>query len=235
MPSSFDMSSFNDLITQASQTIMCDSACQKQKKIDTLRQNVLIAQSNVASAPSQLIDAQQKYATFTGGASAAGALLDTQLEAEADQIIATFNKNFNLEVSNITTQIGTYTSLYTNFNNVIDLYSKYIDENTELSTLIKDDTNDTLTNDRKTYYQDQGITNLKYYYYYFFLLIYSIFLICFGLFSFWYPSTYSLTRRLVIFIGLAILPFLAPWILALIIYFIYNIYELLPKNVRLHM
>ena len=234
MPGSFDMNSFNALISQASQVIMCDSTCQKQKQAEKLKQNVINAQATIASAPSQLKDAQQKYTAFTEGASAANNLLQTQFQAEADKIVAVFNTIFNEEVRDINSQINSYNSLLTNFNNVVELHSKYIDENNELSESLKEDTSDILTNKRKTYYQDQGINSLKYYYYYFFLLIYVILVICFFVFSFWYPSLYSWKSRLAIFISLILLPVFSTWILGFIIYLIYQIYELLPKNVRFY-
>ena len=58
--------------------------------------------------------------------------------------------------------------------------AKYI----ELFKQLKEETNDLLTNDRKTYYQDQGIDNLKFYYHYFLLFIYVIVVLIYVVYNF---------------------------------------------------
>jgi len=46
-----------------------------------------------------------------------------------------------------------------------------------------------------------------------------------------YPSNASIIKRILIFIGLILLPFLSYFILAAVIYIGYKIFELIPKNV----
>jgi lipopolysaccharide export LptBFGC system permease protein LptF len=111
------------------------------------------------------------------------------------------------------------------------LYKKYKVENKELLKELKDDTNDVLTNERKTYYEDQRIDGLKFYYYYFLVTIYVICVICFAAFSFIYPSHSSFGVRVATLIGLIALPFVSSWILGNIIALVYKAYSLLPKNV----
>ena len=72
---------------------------------------------------------------------------------------------------------------------------------------LKDETNDILTNDRKTYYQDQGIDNLNLYYHYFFLLIYIIVVLCYLVYNFMYTSQLSVLVRGIIFVLMILLPF----------------------------
>jgi hypothetical protein len=98
---------------------------------------------------------------------------------------------------------------------------------------LKDETSDTLTNARKTYYEDEGIDSLKFWYYYVLLTIYVIFVISFGVLSFIYPSQVNWKYRLVIFVGLAGLPFISTYLLDLLLVILNYLYGLMPKNAHL--
>ena len=95
---------------------------------------------------------------------------------------------------------------------------------------LKNETSDVLTNDRKTYYQDQGISNLKFYYHYFFLLIYVIIVLAYVIYNFIYPSQFSIFMRIIFLALMLLLPFISTWILEKIVGIIYGIYDWLPKN-----
>ena len=51
MPKSFDINQLNSLLEQASDTILCNSECQKERKAEKLKQKYLDSQTNLASAP----------------------------------------------------------------------------------------------------------------------------------------------------------------------------------------
>jgi hypothetical protein len=155
-----------------------------------------------------------------------------ELTKKAAMIATFYEDNFNEESQNILSDVKTYSGLLSNIKNVFELYLKYKQENIELTKKLKEETNDILTNERKTYYQDQGIDNLKFYYYYFLLIVYVICVILFGVFNFIYPSQMSGKIRAVILIILLILPFISTWILGKLVMMIYSIYGLLPTNVH---
>ena len=118
-----------------------------------------------------------------------------------------------------------------NYRNVVDLFKQYFTENNKLRKQLKDETNDVLTNERKTFYEDQQIDSLNGWYHYIILVIYIISVICFVIFSLIYPTQTSLLTRFIILIFFIILPFISSWLLGHIIYIIYWIFGLLPKNV----
>jgi len=231
MSNEIDINKFNTLINQASDAIMCDSECRKQRETDKLKQNFLNSQSNLSSASNQVEVAQKNYVIFTQGESAYNDLLDNQLQEKAEQIANQFIEYFQGDSVKIETQIDTYKGLLLNFKNVVELYLNYKKENVQLIKDLKDETSDVLTNERKTYYADQKIDGLKSFYFYFLLTIYVICVICFGIFSIMYPSQSNWKIKIATFIGFILLPFFSTWILGKIIYLIYNLYELLPKNV----
>jgi hypothetical protein len=231
MSNQIDMNKFNTLISQASDAVLCNSECRKQRETDKLKQNYLNSQTNLASASNQVQVAQKNYVTFTQGNSGYNDLLDSQLQEKAQEIADTFTEYFESDSKEITTQIDTYEGLLLNFKNVAELYLKYKTENVQLIKDLKDETNDVLTNERKTYYEDQKIDGLKGFYYYILLGIYIICLIGFIIFSLMYPSQTSFMGKLVSIIGFILLPFFSTWILDKIIYLIYTVYDMLPKNV----
>jgi hypothetical protein len=231
MSNQIDMNKFNTLISQASDAVLCNSECRKQRETDKLKQNYLNSQTNLASAPNQVQVAQKNYVTFTEGPSGYNDLLDNQLQEKAQEIVNKFTEYFDSDSKEITTQIDTYEGLLINFKNVAELYLNYKKENVQLIKDLKNETNDVLTNERKTYYEDQKIDGLKGFYYYILLGIYIICLIGFTIFSLMYPSQTSFIKKIVSIIGFILLPFFSTWILEKFIYLIYTLYELLPKNV----
>ena len=231
MSNQIDMNKFNTLISQASDAVLCNSECRKQRETDKLKQNYLNSQTNLASGPNQVQVAEKNYVTFTQGESGYNDLLDSRLQEKAQEIADKFTEYFESDSKEITTQIDTYEGLLINFKNVAELYLNYKKENVQLIKDLKNETNDVLTNERKTYYEDQKIDGLKSFYYYILLGIYIICLIGFIIFSLMYPSQTSWVIKLVTFIGFILLPFFSTWILGKIIYLIYVVYDMLPKNV----
>tara|TARA_B110000285_G_scaffold205079_1_gene242557 strand:- start:81 stop:797 length:717 start_codon:yes stop_codon:yes gene_type:complete len=223
---------FNTLISQASEAIMCDSECRKQKREDALKQKYIQSQVNLETAPRQMALAQKKFITFSEGDDAYNDLVESELKEKAQTIIEKFGENFEDEVNKIKTQLETYNGLLINITNVGDLYKKYKLENIELFNELKEDTNDILTNERKTYYEEQNIDRLRFYYSYFMITIYVICVISFGIFSLMSPlKNVGWKVRLSAFIFLIVLPFFSTWILSWVIYLAYQIYHLIPKNV----
>lgn len=57
----FNLNNFNDLINQANQLISCGPSCSQNQTTTQLKQNYLDAQTNMISAPQQLLTAQKIY------------------------------------------------------------------------------------------------------------------------------------------------------------------------------
>jgi hypothetical protein len=229
----FNVNNFNAFLEKASSAIMCDSTCQQQKTAEELKQKYLASETNLASASSQVDVAKKNYVTFNQGELAYNNMKEEELHKTAQLIIGKFNENFQNVSKEITNQIDTYNGLVINFNNVVELYLTYKKENSKLSKQVKNNTSDVLTNERKTYYESQGIDTLKNFYYYILLLVYIIFVIGYIFTSLFYPSQINWKLRFGFMIILFLLPFISQWILALTIKLMYTIYELLPKNIHL--
>jgi hypothetical protein len=227
-----NLDKFNAMIDEATQAIICDSTCQKERKNNELKQKYLDAQSNLARGPDILYNARKNFVIYNEGQPVYDELIEAELTKKADMIASFYEENFKSESKNVLFDIKTYSGLLMNLKNVFELYLKYKQENVELSKKLKDESNDILTNERKTYYQDQGIDNLQFYYFYFLITVYIVCVVGFGLLNFIYPSQFEFKIRIIVFILLLILPFISTWLLGKLILIIYSIYGLLPKNVH---
>ena len=183
-----NLNNFNSLIEKAKQAVMCDSNCQKQKTTDELKQKYLASEANLVSAPAQVDISKKNYVTFTKGELAYNNEKEQELHKKAKIIINKFNDEFNKEVQQIKQQIDTYNSIVVNFKNVEDLYVKYKKENDVLNKKFKNNSSDILTNERKTYYENQGIDTLNFVYYYILILTYIIFVVGYVFTTFFYKS-----------------------------------------------
>jgi hypothetical protein len=211
----FNINDFNNLITQANESISCGPSCMEQKKSQELEKNYLDAQTNEVSAPQQLFTAKKEYITYTQGESGYNEYIDNELQKKSETITSSYQTKFNNSVNTIKSNINIYDGLLINFNNVVDLYKKYKKENYDLEKRLKITSSDTLTNDRKNYYEDQGINRLKTYYY-FLLFVYVFIVFVFLLSIFLVKTDVKMSMRLFILFLLIIYPFLCYWVFNLL-------------------
>jgi hypothetical protein len=231
MTNQFDLNKFNSFLDAASQAISCDANCQRNKNAEELKNKYINAESNLTLAEPQYQIAKQNYYTYVSGQNGYNEMLEQELTEKADLFKQEFKDNYNLEKKKILSQLDTYDGLLINFKNVVGLYEKYKKENYDLTKQLKEETNDVLTNERKTYYEDQQNDVLNLYYYYFLLVFYILIVICFGVFSLIYPSSYNWKTRALIFLLFVVIPFISTWVLGRIIQIVYWLFNLLPKNV----
>lgn len=231
MNSQFDLNSFNTFLDKATQAISCDSECQKNKTQQELKDKYLNAQTNLSLAEPEFQVAKQNYYTYVSGQSGYNEMIEEELQQKADLINTQFKANCKDAIEQIKSKLETYNGLLINFRNIVDLDKKYKKENNQLYKQLKDDTNDILTNERKTYYENQNNDALNSYYYYILLIIYGIVVVCFIVFSLIYPSQTGLRGKIGLIILFIALPLISTFILGKIIYIIYWIFSLLPKNV----
>jgi hypothetical protein len=230
-PNYDSLDKFNSLIDKATEAVMCGPDCQKDKTSSDLKQKYVAAKTNLHTAPNQVQVAAKNYYTFTQGEAGYNEYLEKELNDKADKIASEFKNNFDADVSKATAEIETYNGLAINFTNVFDLYTKYKMENDELEKELRSTTSDILTNDRKTFYEDQGIDNLNFYYS-FVRIIYMIIAIGFTVSMFMFPSQLSFFKKIGIIVLLALYPFISTKVLSWVIQLYYAIINVLPKNMH---
>ena len=154
----------NQLVSQSSDALLCGPDCQKIRKTDLLRQSYLDAQSNVETSPIQLQEAEKNYYTYTQGDAGYNTIRKNELSKQAAKIISTATATFQTELDKAKDSAKTYNTLHITSQTMEELYKKYIDENKELQKKLIHLTTDTITNDRKSFYESQGYDTLNNWY-----------------------------------------------------------------------
>lgn len=230
--SDFNTDDINTFLQKATDTISCDTECQQQKEANQLQQQYIDAQVNLDTASGQLQVAEKNYITFTQGTQAYNVLATQQATTQANASSTNFQEKFNNAVDKTATLISNYSTNLENLKNVELLYNNLVEENTELYISLKDTSSDILTNERKTYYEDQGITNLSLWYY-ILLVIYIVFVVCYAVLVVVYPSSFNWKYKLAFLIFFIVLPFISAYLLDFILVIFNYIYSYLPKNANL--
>ena len=207
MSNNIDVNNLNTFLDNANNVLSCDADCQEKKKKTELKKKYLEAKTNLLTAPVQLETSYKNYLTYTKGDDAYNEYQEKQLHEKAKTIVTTFKTNFSDGIENAKDNYDTYSGLLLNYAHVVELYEKLIKENKKLALAVKNRTSDVITNDRKTYYEDQSIDNLSYYHN-IIMLIYIIFLIGFTASIFLFPSASSKGSLLGILVFFIIYPFI---------------------------
>jgi hypothetical protein len=225
-----DVNKFNEFLDNANQVLACDSTCQEQKKKDELKKKYLEARTNLLTAPVQLETTYKNYLTYSKGDTAYNEYRENELQQKAETIVTTFKTNFSDGIEKAKESYDTYGGLLLNFSHVVELYKKLVKENHVLELALKNKTSDVLTNDRKTYYEDQSIDSLRFYHI-IILIIYLIFLIGFAVSIFVFPSASSRGSLIAILVFFIIYPFICVRIFKFLYYIKDTIMGVLPKDV----
>lgn len=231
MSNQFDLNKLNAFLEMASQTISCDENCQRDKKAEDLKNKYLKSKANLTLAEPIYEKAKRNYLTYVSGEEGYNEIQEKELTEKGNMFVDKFKENYYSEQSKIMSQLETYNGLLINFRNIVDLYKHYKIENKKLFKQLKEDVNDILTNDRKSYYKDEQNEYLNDFYYYVLLLIYIIVIICYGIFNLIYPSQIDTKKRILYLIFFILLPFIFPFLFKkglTMLYWIINL--ILPKK-----
>ena len=230
MSSTQTISDVNKLLRQASKAIMCGPECQKNEKMSELYQTYLDSKTNLINAPQQVEQSAKNYYMFAEGPQGYNDYLNESLDEKATAIITVIQEQFNNNLKACQSTLDMYTGISVNYNSVLDLYDKYHTENIELERKYKNESNDIFTNDRKTYYANQGIDNLNYYYK---ILIYIYAIVAFVcvVSMFAVKNDLSLARKIILFICFVLYPFIIIPVYKAVLIRYNSAISMFPKNV----
>jgi len=110
----FDIQQLNSLISQASDSILCNTDCQRSRKAQKLQQKLMDAQIQLETAPEDMKRAEKKYIVYTRGTAVYNELMDLEYGEKADAIIDTFMEKFRQESAKLRLQIDSYAALLVN-------------------------------------------------------------------------------------------------------------------------
>ena len=225
-----DVGKLNDFLTKASELLSCDETCQHNKKQLLLKEKYLKAKANYASAPGQIETSYKNYLTYTEGEAAYGEHHKKVLLEKARALAKTFASEFQEQIQTAKNLISTYDGLFLNFVHVVEYYNGLVKKNKLMTFNLNNKSSDIVTNDRKTFYEEQKIDSL-YFYYRIILLIYVVVLISFAASILFKPADMGRKKQTAVLVVFIIYPFVA----ARLFLFLGSLYEklanILPKNV----
>lgn len=222
-------SQINRMISQSADALTCGPSCQKVRHSEELKQKYLDAQANVNTAPSQLAAAAKEYYTYTQGEAGYRRYLAAQSTAEAKAIAAKTKTSFASASEKLKAMVKTYNAQHASYTSVFNLYEKYLLENSILQGKIDAVNTDTVTSDRKSFYEGQGVDNLNNWYS-FLKWVYIILLVVYVFGMILAGSNYSFLTRILILLTFIIYPFVIVYVVTFAYDGLLNINRLLPKN-----
>jgi hypothetical protein len=126
--------------------------------------------------------------------------------------------------------LNKYQNNLTNFNNLKDTYTYYNNDNAALIKKIDSNDSNIVTNYRKTYYEQQGISNLDFYYdVLFYIYTFVFFAIIISLFT--SQSYFIITTNLIILGFLIIFPYVSTIIFYYIMKIFSEVNDLVPTDI----
>jgi len=219
----------NNLIEKQNQMLACDAQCEHDKKLAKLRGIYDIKEDNLESAPMQMEVARKNYLEFKYGKDDYVTKASVALKKEADKVIADMTQIWNQEKDMVTTLISDYNAMlttHTDMDHYRDRISASVDR---LDKNFAAKQNDTITNDRKAFYQNQGIDNLRYWFY-FLRWAYAAIVITFIVGVFSLPTTKSSKMKYGMLVLLVAFPFVIAVIAVASFAMIRTIVSKLPYN-----
>ena len=225
-----DVGKFNDFINNASELLSCDEMCQRDKKQVLLKEKFLKAKVNYMTAPTQVETSYKNYLTYTEGDDAYNEHHKKMLSEKAQELAKQFASEFEEQIQKAKGLVSTYDGLFVNFAHVVEYYDDLVQKNKIMSLSLKNKSSDIVTNDRKTFYEDQKVDSL-YFYYRVILFIYLVVLISYAVSIIFRPADMGRKKQTIILVIFIIYPFIA----ARLFLYIGDLYEklktILPKNV----
>ena len=215
----------NDMLNKAITTISVSPEAQRQQTLNNLEQNYLNAQTNLQTAPVQLETTKKNYYVYKVGETNYNNMQEQEVQQQADLITQQIANKFNEETNNAHLMNSYYNTEVINSANTIELYEEYLKKNADLEKSIKELHGDVLTNDRKTYYENDAIDNVKLWHK-FFKICYYILVATYVISIFVSTSEMSRVKQVVIALILAVYPF----IIDPIVKWLYSMYLSLENN-----
>lgn len=209
---------------------LCDSECRKNQQLSELQQAYENAKSNYSTAPHELELAKKNYYTLLNGNANYAQTQQSDYNSKATKIATAMQEQFDKNYKEAVILLQTYQSSYINISNVMELLENYIKENINLRKNTLEISDDIVTSDRKTYYENQSIDRLNTFHKWM-KYIYIVLLIIILISLFFIPSTLSTFKKILISVLLILYPFIIQPILIIYDFIQQKIINIFPKNI----
>jgi len=151
----------NSLLEKSAQSLVCGPDCQKEKKTDTLKQKYLEAETNIQTAPIILEESRKNYYVFAKGEPYYDNMREKELTDKAKHLAGQIFDEFTQEIKHCEMLNSYYQGTRINQEHMDELYASYLEKLVELRNKSQGTRGDVLTNQRKTFYQNEETTSLE--------------------------------------------------------------------------
>jgi hypothetical protein len=224
----------NDILNKAMAAVQVSPETQRQQIQSDLQEKYLKAQTNMQTAPLELEKSKKDYYVFKSGEANYNTMREDELKQKAEQIKQQIANKFSEETSNAKTMNSYYNTQIINSGNSNELYEEYVKKNAVLEKTIKNSHGDVLTNDRKTYYENEAIDTAKLWHK-FLMICYYILLVAYVISIFVSDTEMSRVKQFTILIALVLYPFIIDAIVKWVLTNYTTLQEDASRNVYLNL
>ena len=226
------ISNVNDMISSSNLSCPVGSDCGKKKETAILKDDYLQAEYTLLNAPKQFKEAKKNYIVYTDGQDAYNVMNLQETEKEAELYVLKKIELFITQFRNANIINENYSTGVESVEYVNDVLLQILQNNKQLEISIDETGNDILTNDRKSYYEQENYASLEWWYKVW-LYIYIILLVVFIIAIFVTNNQFSFMSKIGILILFIAYIFITKPIILFTISILRIIYSFLPKNVYL--
>lgn len=222
------MADLNKMVNQVNDQLSCDDDCQRQKKINRLRNNYYNEKERINRAPHDLDVSRKKYFTYAFGEQYYDRFMERKVKKEVTALTNKLAQDHQYNIKILKDNANDFQVLKDNNNYITILSEKYQRENEFMTKKIKEEEDEKNISDRKAVYENNELEKVETYTYQLIWLYWTLILV-FAL-TFFLKNMYMEKKNFIILFGLIIYPFTITWVsytLSKILKFIYNLF---PKN-----
>ena len=222
------MADLNKMVNQVNNQLSCNDDCQRQKKINKLRNRYYNEKKRVNRAPYDLDVSRKKYFTYAFGEQYYDRFMEKKVEREITALTNKLSEDHQYNIKLLKDNVNDFLVLKDNNEYITTLSEKYRRENKIMAEKIKQELDEKNISDRKVVYENNELEKVETYTYQLIWLYWTLILV-FSL-TFFLKNMYMEKKNFIVLFVLIIYPFTITWIsytLSKIFKFIYNIF---PKN-----
>ena len=226
---SAQMAQINAFLQSASDSIACGPDCQQQRRAEKLKQKMVTAKEQVSLAEPEYETAKRNYYTYTSGSAGYTQQQEKESQQKATAIVELWSNKIHDITKTIQSQIQAYNEVSISAKEVDSLLSAHQQENKLEEKRLFKTHNDAVTNDRKTYYENQYLESMKYVWTRILYICYFILVAIYCSYAAYHYASLPLLPTIGKGVFLCVLPFVSTWIIYWILFVIYKIISILPS------
>ncbi len=213
------LNKMNAALAAISPGILCGAECQAKKQMEELKKKMDAAQRTLLVAEPEYEISKRNYYTYVDGPAAYNTKLADEYAAQAADIANKYQKDFDVVAEDVRQQIATYENSLLYSATLDELREEYEKNGRKLAKRDRAWYNTALTEDRKSFYEDQQTGVLTGFYKYVLWIVYIVVILGYVWVGFFggggaAGSGAGMAKKIGVVVLLCVLPFIAPWLLS---------------------